>query len=90
VSEYQYYEFQAVDRPLEPEEMAELRTLSTRATITSTRVTNVYNYGSFRGDPALLMDRHFNAFVYVANCGTHQFMLKISRRRRQRAVRQPP
>lgn len=31
MSEYQYYEFQAVDRPLTGTEMAELRALSTRA-----------------------------------------------------------
>jgi hypothetical protein len=34
VSEYQYYEFQAIDRPLKPEEMAELRSRSSRARIT--------------------------------------------------------
>ena len=37
MSEYQYYEFQAIDRPLTKGEMAEVRSLSTRATITSTR-----------------------------------------------------
>jgi hypothetical protein len=31
VSEYQYYEFQAVDRPLTEREMRELRAYSTRA-----------------------------------------------------------
>ena len=37
MSEYQYYEFVALDRPLTRAEQAELRELSTRATITSTR-----------------------------------------------------
>ena len=32
MSEYQYYEFLAIDRPLTEDEMAELRALSTRAT----------------------------------------------------------
>ena len=36
MSEYQYYEFLALDRPLEQSEMAALRALSTRADITST------------------------------------------------------
>jgi len=31
MSEYQYYEFLAIDRPLTADEMAELRALSTRA-----------------------------------------------------------
>jgi hypothetical protein len=42
MSEYQYYEFQAIDRPLSARERRELRACSTRATITSTRFTNHY------------------------------------------------
>jgi hypothetical protein len=34
VSEYQYYEFQAVDRPFTAAEMLEVRAYSTRARIT--------------------------------------------------------
>src|SRR5947209_7352629 len=64
MSEYQYYEFQAVDRPLSKREMAELRALSTRATITPTRFVNFYNWGNFRGNPAALMEEYFDAFVY--------------------------
>jgi hypothetical protein len=40
VSEYQYYEFLAVDRPLEDAEQAEVRYLSTRARITATSFVN--------------------------------------------------
>src|SRR5437868_6947274 len=80
MSEYQYYEFQAVDRPLSKREMAELRALSTRATITPTRFVNFYNWGNFRGNPAALMEQYFDAFVYVANWGTHELMLRFPRR----------
>ena len=55
MSEYQYYEFQAVDRPLTTSEMAELRSLTSRVTITPTMLRNVYNYGGFRGEPTTLM-----------------------------------
>ena len=65
MSEYQYYEFRAVDRPLSQQEMDELGHLSTRAEITPTSFTNTYNYGDFRGDPGALMERYFDAFVYV-------------------------
>jgi len=80
MSEYQYYEFQAVDRPLDQRELTELRALSSRATITPTRLVNVYNWGNFRGDPATLMETYFDLFVYIANWGTHQFMLRLPRR----------
>ncbi|HEX5164561.1 MAG TPA: hypothetical protein VFV93_04125, partial [Thermomicrobiales bacterium] len=76
MSEYQYYEFQAIDNPLTPQRMVELRALSTRAAITPTRFQNVYHYGDFKGDPLAVMERYFDAHVYVANWGTHQFMLR--------------
>lgn len=77
MSEYQYYEFRAIDRPLTAQETAKLRALSSRARINSTSFVNVYNYGDFRGDPDALMERYFDAFVYVANWGTHRFMLRV-------------
>ncbi|MFF7926153.1 hypothetical protein ACFZDP_34315 [Streptomyces mirabilis] len=45
VSEYQYYEFLAVDRPLTEAEIAQVRALSTRARITSTSFVNEYHWG---------------------------------------------
>ena len=80
MSEYQYYEFRAIDRPLSQKEMDELRALSTRAVITLTSFTNTYHWGDFKGSPATLMDRYFDAFVYVANWGTHRLMFHIPRR----------
>jgi hypothetical protein len=80
MSEYQYYEFRAIDRSLSESEMSALRALSTRATITPHQFVNVYNYGDFRGDPLELMRKYFDAFVYVANWGTYQLMLRLPRR----------
>ena len=80
MSTYQYYEFQAVDRPLTPAQIAELRALSTRARITPTQLQNVYHWGDFKGNPLVLMEQYFDAFVYVANWGTRRFMLRLPRR----------
>jgi hypothetical protein len=77
MSEYQYYEFRAVDRSLTTQEMRDLRAISTRADITPTSFVNVYNFGDFRGDPDALVAKYFDAFVYVANWGTHQLMLRF-------------
>lgn len=77
MSEYQYYEFLAMDRPLNDRELDELRSLSTRADITSTRFVNEYHWGSFRGDPHMLMERYFDAFFYFANWGSRQLMLRL-------------
>jgi hypothetical protein len=80
MSEYQYYEFQAVDRPLTDKEQAELRKLSTRAEISAYRFSNVYHWGNFKGSPEEMMERYFDAHVYVANWGTRRLMLRLPRR----------
>ena len=77
MSEYQYYEFLSIDRPLTADEMAELRALSTRATITPVSFTNEYNWGDFKGDPDKLMQRYFDAHVYVANWMAAVFMVRL-------------
>ncbi|MER6946735.1 hypothetical protein ABT294_22145 [Nonomuraea sp. NPDC000554] len=77
MSEYQYYEFLAVDRPLDQDEQAQVRALSTRAQITATSFTNEYEWGDFRGDPVQLMERYYDAHLYLANWGTHRVMLRL-------------
>ncbi|WP_440105197.1 hypothetical protein [Streptosporangium sp. H16] len=61
MSEYQYYEFLAVDRPLNARQQDEVRELSTRARITATSFTNEYHWGNFRGDPRRMVERYRNA-----------------------------
>ena len=77
MSEYQYYEFLALDKALTSRQREELRQLSTRAEITATRFTNEYHWGSFRGDPEKMMAKYFDAFLYLANWGTRQLMLRF-------------
>jgi hypothetical protein len=74
MSEYQYYEFVAIDRQLSKIQQSELRELTSRATITSTRLVNEYTYGDFRGDPLELMERYFDAHLYYTNWGTRLLM----------------
>jgi len=80
MSEYQYFEFVAVDRPLTGEEMAQLRQLSTRAEITPTSFTNTYHWGNFGGDPLRMVERYFDAHLYEANWGTRQLVLRLPER----------
>ena len=77
MSEYQYYEFQAIDRPLTDRERRELRALSTRARITATSFVNSYEWGSFKGSPSQLVERVFDLHLYLANWGTRCFYLRL-------------
>ena len=80
MSEYQYYEFTAVDRPLGARELDTLRGLSTRAHITPTSFVNTYEWGNFKGDPRRLMERYFDAFLYLSNWGTRELIVRLPAR----------
>ena len=77
MSEYQYYEFLAIERELTSIEMSALRNISSRAEITPVSLTNVYNFGDFKGNPTDLVRQYFNAHVYMANWGTALFMINL-------------
>jgi vacuolar-type H+-ATPase subunit H len=77
MSEFQFYEFQAIDRPLNYEDQKYVQSLSSRVKLTATNAQFLYNYGDFRGQPEKLLDRCFDIFVYVANFGVRQLMIRF-------------
>ena len=77
MSEYQYFEFLAIDRPLSAREMDHLRAISTRARITPVSFVNEYNWGSLKADPSEFMRLFFDAHVYLANWGEALFMVRL-------------
>jgi hypothetical protein len=80
MSEYQYYEFQAIDRPLDRAAQEVLRSVSSRAQITATSFTNHYDWGNLRGDPHEFMERWFDLHLYLANWGTRRLMMRVPKR----------
>ncbi|WP_030172884.1 hypothetical protein [Streptomyces sp. NRRL S-813] len=89
MSEYQYYEFQALDRPLSGEDQEQLRAVSARARITATSFTNTYNWGDLSADPRRMVERYFDAHLYVTNWGTHRLMLRLPKQTLDLAAAQP-
>ncbi len=77
MSEYQYYEFHVLDRPLTPDAQAEMRRLSSRVNLTATSASFVYHYADFRGDPYRVLAEHFDAMLYITNWGTRQLMFRF-------------
>jgi hypothetical protein len=80
MSEFQYYEFQAIDHPLDEEAQRALRRMSTRARITPHSLVNTYQWGDFKGDPRELVARWFDLFVYWANWGSRRTLMRLPRR----------
>lgn len=77
MSEYQYYEFQTIDRPLTDDEQAAVSQLSSRVELNSNRAVFTYSYGDFRGSPKQVLATYFDAMFYIANWGTQQLMFRF-------------
>lgn len=80
MSEYQYYEFQAIDRPLGDAERKALRAISSRARITATSFTNHYEWGDLKGDPKKLVEQYFDLHLYLANWAARRLMIRLPKR----------
>ena len=77
MSEYQDYEFRAIDRALTAREMADVRKWSTRAEITPVSFVNTYEWGDFKGNPDALVKKYYAVFFYFANWGTRILKLRL-------------
>ena len=81
MSEYQYYEFRAIDRALTVGEQAEVAKLSSRVDLSPHHAVFTYSYGDFRGDPVKLLTKHFDAMLYLANWGSRWLYFRFPRTR---------
>ncbi|RLC74869.1 MAG: hypothetical protein DRJ03_31210 [Chloroflexi bacterium] len=78
MSEYQYYEFQAIDRPLTPEEQQAVAELSSRVGPHPWRATFTYSFGGslYRRAENVLAE-YYDAMLYLANWGSRQLMFRF-------------
>lgn len=79
MSEYQYYEFQSLDRPLTEEERAEIGSWSSRTTPTSTHAVFTYSFGDFPRDAAKVVEKYFDAMLYLSSWGGKRLMFRLPR-----------
>ncbi len=77
MSEYQVYEFAAIDQPLSSQQMAELRGISTRADIGPTHFKNEYQWGNLKADPENLVQEYFDVGLHVANYGIRRLLFRL-------------
>jgi hypothetical protein len=69
MSEYQYFEFAAIDGPISDEGLRYARGCSSRANVSRVRWQNTYNFGDFHGSVDTLL-KYYDAHFYIANWGT--------------------
>jgi hypothetical protein len=77
VSEYQYHEWQAVDRVLTPEEQDAVNDLSSHIEVSSSRAVVTYHWSDFRHDPKQVLLKYFDGYFYLANWGSLRLMFRF-------------
>jgi hypothetical protein len=77
VSEYQYYEWQTVDRLLTEEEQEAVGRLSSHIEVSSSQAVVTYAWGDFKHDPRNVLVRFFDAHLYMANWGSRRLMFRF-------------
>jgi hypothetical protein len=77
MSEYQYYEWQTLERPLAAAEQAAVNDLSSHIDVTSSQAIVTYNWGDFKHDPIQVLAKYFDAHLYAANWGTRRLAFRF-------------
>ena len=77
MSEYQRYEFMTIDRPLTPQQLDAVDSLSSHIEVTSTHAIVEYNWGDFKHDPIKVLQEYFDGFLYWANWGSHRLAFRF-------------
>ena len=77
MSGFTMHRFRTIDSPLTRSEMEEIDSWSSRFSPTSTGVTYIYHYGSFKQNVDKIFPKYFDAMLYVSNYGEKQLMFRF-------------
>lgn len=77
MSEYQYYEFRAIDAPLNPAARQYVSSLSSRTEVTAYGASFVYNYSDLPTDAGKLLAKYFDAMLYMTNWGSFRLLFRF-------------
>src|SRR5690606_3560508 len=77
MSEYQFYDYMAIDRPLTADERKAVSSLSSRTEASAYGASFVYHYGGSLGSGEDVLLRYFDAFLYLANWGTARLLFRF-------------
>ncbi len=77
MSEYQHYEFQAIDRPLTSAEQNAVASLSSRVDPHPRKAIFTYSYSDFPANEVDIVAKYYDAMLYLANWGTKQLIFRF-------------
>ena len=77
MSEFQYYEWLALDRPLTKAEQIEVDKLSSHIEVSATRAQVDYSWGEFKHNATEVLATYFDAHIYMANWGARELLFRF-------------
>lgn len=77
MSEYQYHEWQTIDRVLTPQEQMDVENLSSHIEVSASQAVVTYHWSDFRHNPKQVLIDYFDAYFYCANWGSLQLMFRF-------------
>ena len=78
MSEYQYYEWLALDTLLTDAQVGAVERLSSHMdVVTEAQAVVTYSYGDFKHDPLKVLVNYFDAFLYAANWGARTLAFRF-------------
>jgi hypothetical protein len=77
MSEYQYFEFQALDRPLTGGQQSAMRRISHHVDLTPVRAAFTYTAASFNAEPRAILAEHFDAMIHLTGWGDKRLMFRF-------------
>lgn len=77
MSEYQYHEWQIIDRVLTEQEQEAVSRLSSHIEVSGSRAVVTYQWGDFKHDPKAVLAKYFDAYLYLANWGSRQLIFRF-------------
>lgn len=77
MSEFQYYEFRAIDKPLSSKARAEISSWSSRTTADAHSAIFTYSYSDFPKKVHQVVEQYFDMMLYYANWGSIQLIIKF-------------
>jgi len=81
MSEYQYYGWQAIDRPLTMRELDDVAQLSSHMEeVSTTRAVVTYQWGDFKHNPIHVLHKYFDIFLYDSNFGYRRLAFRIPKK----------
>ncbi|MEM6345617.1 MAG: hypothetical protein AAF927_17120 [Bacteroidota bacterium] len=77
MSDYHFYDFYAIDRPLSAEQINIISGYSSRVRPSARRASFVYNYSDFLGGGEEMLSEFFDIMLFVTNWGIRRLLMKF-------------